>query len=141
MEDIKTDQPKKPATPAANVAPGTEGAPHTGQIEPHSPAANALPNAGASGVSHETVAESVQTTVSTKEPNVLETNIPMTAERISVDENQPLPKSQNKNDVKFKVKYGKDYKGVKKMPEGSVQIVSKELADKFISLGIGSIIK
>lgn len=120
-----------------NIAPGTEGAAHTGLIEPHSEAANELPNGGASGVNR----ESLLPTISTAHPNVLETNIPMTAERISVDENTPLPKSQNPNDVKFKVKYGASYKGEKTLPEGSVQIVSKESAEHFTKIGIGSVIK
>lgn len=47
----------------------------------------------------------------------------------------------NPGDVKFKVNYGADYKGAKEMPEGSVQVVSKESAAHFEKLGIGSIIK
>lgn len=134
------DEIKNEGAPASNIAPGTEGATHTGAIEPHSEAANALPNGGASGVSNEGIAQAVQQTIHTNEPNVHETGIPMTAERISVDEN-PLPKGQHPNDVKFKVKYAKDFKGEKTLPEGSVQVISKESADKFTKLGFGSIIK
>lgn len=146
-EEVKTEAktPEGTKVPASNVAPGTENAPHTGLIEPHSPAANALPNAGASGVSHEQVAgAAVQSTIapySSAEPNVLETNIPITAERISVDENAQLPKTQHPNDVKFKVNYPSDWKGEKSMPQGSVQVVSKESAEYFQSLKIGKIIK
>lgn len=46
----------------------------------------------------------------------------------------------NPNDVTFTVKYGKDYKGDKVMPEGNV-IVSKESAAHFESLGIGKTVK
>jgi hypothetical protein len=40
------------------------------------------------------------------------------------------------NDVIFVVKYPKDYKGAKTMPEGET-VVSKELAEQFTGLGIG----
>lgn len=50
------------------------------------------------------------------------------------------PTSTHPNDVFFKVKYPKDWEGEKTMPEGVV-VVSKESAEHFASLGIGSIVK
>lgn len=47
---------------------------------------------------------------------------------------------KNPNDVEFDVKYPKDYKGVKHMPEGIV-VTSKESAEIFTAQGIGSIVK
>lgn len=44
----------------------------------------------------------------------------------------------NPNDVLFNVKYPKDWKKEKSMPEGVV-VVSRETADHFTSLGIGKI--
>lgn len=124
----------KTNSPAENIEPGTEGAQHTGLMEPHSPAANSLPNAGASGI----IKPADQ--IRTNEPNVLETNIPMSSNPI-VDETTPLPPYQNPNDVKFKVKYSAGFKGQKTMPEGSIQIISKESAAHFTKIGIGSVIK
>lgn len=74
------------------------------------------------------------------EQNPLELGITMTSEAISTDEN-PLPKASHPNDVKFKVKYKGNFEGEKTMPEGSVQVVSKESAEHFAKLGIGSVIK
>jgi len=79
-------------------------------------------------------------TVSTNEPNVLETNIPMSSTPI-VDERTALPPTQNPNDVKFKVKYDSSFKGAKTLPEGSIQVVSKESAEHFTKLGIGKVVK
>lgn len=59
---------------------------------------------------------------------------------ISSNPNVALPNLVNKNDVVFAVKYGKDYKGDRFMPEGNV-VVSKESAAHFESIGIGKIIK
>lgn len=42
------------------------------------------------------------------------------------------------NDVVFEVKYAKDYKGTKAMPEGET-VVSRELAEQFTQLGIGKV--
>jgi hypothetical protein len=56
----------------------------------------------------------------------------ITVENISTD----APKLTNPNDVLFKVKYPKDWKKEKLMPEGVV-IVSKETADHFTKIGIG----
>ena len=47
----------------------------------------------------------------------------------------------NPNDVKFKVKYQKDFAGIKRHTEGSVLIISKESAEMFQEKGIGQIIK
>ena len=47
----------------------------------------------------------------------------------------------NPNDVNFKVKYKKDFKGVKRHIEGSVLIISKESAEMFEEKGIGHILK
>lgn len=74
------------------------------------------------------------------EQKPLELDINMTSEAISTDEN-PLPKTQHPNDVKFKVKYKGNYEGEKTMAEGSVQVVSKESAEHFTKLGLGSVIK
>jgi len=45
---------------------------------------------------------------------------------------------KNPNDVDFIVKYPEGYGGVRHMPEGLV-VISKEAAEKFTQLGIGSI--
>lgn len=74
------------------------------------------------------------------EQKPLELGTYMTSEAISTDEN-PLPKSQHPNDVKFKVKYKGNFEGEKTMPEGSTQVVSKESAEHFTKLGMGSVIK
>lgn len=47
---------------------------------------------------------------------------------------------ENPANVTFNVQYGKDHKGPKHMPEGPV-VVSKETAEHFEKLGIGSIEK
>jgi hypothetical protein len=60
-----------------------------------------------------------------------------TVERISIG----TPNPPNPNDVQFFVKYPKNWTGEKTMPEGSVQIVSRESADYFVSLKIGNIIQ
>lgn len=44
----------------------------------------------------------------------------------------------NPANVTFNVKYPKEYKGPKHMPEGPV-VVSKETAEHFVKLGIGNI--
>lgn len=46
---------------------------------------------------------------------------------------------KNPNDVDFMVKYPEGYTGNKIMPEGVV-VISKEAAEKFSSLGIGSVV-
>jgi hypothetical protein len=46
----------------------------------------------------------------------------------------------NKNDVKFEVSYGNDFKGKKTMSEG-IHIMSKETAEILISRGYGKIVK
>jgi hypothetical protein len=98
-------------------------------------------NEGASGSATTDIAAGFQQTISTAESSVTESGmLTATGERISVDDN-PLSKAQHPNDVKFKVKYAKDFKGDKTLPEGSVQIISKESADKFTKLGFGNIIK
>lgn len=61
-------------------------------------------------------------------------------EAISTDPNVALPKLVNANDVHFNVKYPKEYKGEKLMPEGNM-IVSKESAAHFENIGIGKIVK
>jgi hypothetical protein len=58
---------------------------------------------------------------------------------------QELPKTpsvpyKNPGDVEFEVKYPKDYKGVKHMPEGAVTI-SKESAEQFTAMGIGKVVE
>jgi hypothetical protein len=78
--------------------------------------------------------------VSTSEPNVLETEIPMTSERISSDGNAATAK-RHPNDVRFKVKYSKNFEGEKNFEDGSIQVVSKESGEHFAKLGMGSIIK
>lgn len=78
--------------------------------------------------------------ISTNVPNVLETDIAMTSERISTDSNH-VPTNQHPNDVRFKVKYKKDFEGEKNFEEGAIQIVSRESAEHFAKLGMGSIIK
>lgn len=45
------------------------------------------------------------------------------------------------NDVKFKVKYSKDFKGDRHFKEGDVQVVSKESAEHFTKLGMGAVVK
>ena len=50
------------------------------------------------------------------------------------------PESTNTNDVYFRVKYPKEWKGEKLMPE-DVIVVSKESAEHFTSIGIGKIVK
>lgn len=62
------------------------------------------------------------------------------AEVLSSDPNAVVNPLAHENDVTFNVKYGKDYKGDKLMPEGNV-VVSKESAAHFESLGIGKIVK
>ena len=47
---------------------------------------------------------------------------------------------KNSGDVEFDVKYPKDYKGEKYMPEGVVTI-SKESAAQFTKLGIGQVVE
>lgn len=78
--------------------------------------------------------------VSTVEPNVLETEIQMTSERISSDTNVSAPKA-HPNDVRFKVKYAKNFEGEKNFEDGSIQVVSKESGEHFAKLGMGTIIK
>ena len=58
----------------------------------------------------------------------------VTVENISTN----IPAYTNPNDVLFNVKYPKDWKKEKTMPEGVV-VVSRETADHFTSLGIGKI--
>lgn len=72
-------------------------------------------------------------------PLILEMEIgTVTVEEMSIrGTTQPL----HSNTVQFRVKYPKDYKGSKDMPDGSLQLVSKEVAQKFQSLKIGSIVK
>lgn len=53
---------------------------------------------------------------------------------------EPVPVKHHPNDVWFKIKYPKDYKGPKEMPEGKVIVVSKETADHFKKVGIGAIV-
>lgn len=45
------------------------------------------------------------------------------------------------NDVKFHVKYPSGWKGAKSMEDGSIQVVSLEVAEQLSDLGIGKIIK
>jgi hypothetical protein len=78
--------------------------------------------------------------ISTNEPNVLDTGLEITTENISTDSNA-LPVKGHPNDVRFKVKYGKDFKGEKTLEDGSVHVVSKESAEQFSKAGIGSVIK
>jgi hypothetical protein len=66
-----------------------------------------------------------------------EMGLAVTSERMSTS---TLPSTQNANDVVFEVKYKKSYEGEKTMPEGKV-IISKESAEQFQNLGIGSIVK
>ncbi len=115
-----------------NVAPGTEGAPHTGLVEPHSPAAEALANHGASGVISSPSDPSTRT-VGTS-PVIAEAVINATSEMVA--ESNPLPKSQHPNDVKFKVG-----KATGAWAKDSVQIVSKESAEQFEKGGLGKIVK
>lgn len=63
------------------------------------------------------------------------TSATVTVEALASNKGQSF---KNPNDVDFIVKYPEGYKGNKIMPEGKV-IVSKEAAEKFISLGIGSV--
>lgn len=126
--------PSVSSVPASNIEPGTEGAPHTGLVEPHSPAANALPKGGASGV----VKNDAAVGSNAQEP--LDIGVHATSERITSN-HSPLPKNSNPNDVRFKVAYPKDWKGARDMKDGSVQVVSKESAEHFTKIGIGSVIK
>lgn len=50
------------------------------------------------------------------------------------------PGFKNPNDVKFKVAYAADFKGEKTLPEGETIVASKESAEHFASLGMGSIV-
>lgn len=50
------------------------------------------------------------------------------------------PGFKNPNDVQFKVEYAKDFKGEKTLPEGETITASKESAEHFASLGMGSIV-
>lgn len=50
------------------------------------------------------------------------------------------PGFKNPNDVKFKVAYAEDFKGEKTLPEGETIVASKESAEHFASLGMGSIV-
>lgn len=59
----------------------------------------------------------------------------VTVANTSVDK---VPVQANENDVAFIVKYPSGFKGEKLMPEGDV-IVSKESAEHFLKIGIGSI--
>lgn len=62
------------------------------------------------------------------------------SEVLSTNANAVVNPLAHANDVTFNVKYGKDYKGEKLMPEGNV-VVSKESAAHFESLGIGKIVR
>ena len=46
---------------------------------------------------------------------------------------------RNPNDVEFEVKYPEGYAGQRIMPEGPV-VISKEVAEKFTSMGIGKVV-
>ena len=96
-------------------------------------------NGGESKLPEEPLLQTSGSVVNTTEPNVLETEFPVTSERISTDGNY-VPKAHS-NDVRFKVKYAKDFKGDKNFEEGSIQVVSKESGEHFAKLGMGSIIK
>ena len=61
----------------------------------------------------------------------------VTVENFSVGE---APKITNPNNVYFRVKYPKEWKGAKLMPEDVIE-VSKESAEQFTSIGIGKIVK
>lgn len=50
------------------------------------------------------------------------------------------PGYKNPNDVKFKVKYAANFQGEKTLPEGDTITASKESAEHFASLGMGSIV-
>ena len=50
------------------------------------------------------------------------------------------PGFKNPNDVNFKVAYAADFKGEKTLPEGETIVASKESAEHFASLGMGSIV-
>lgn len=50
------------------------------------------------------------------------------------------PGFKNPNDVQFKVEYAKDFNGEKTLPEGETITASKESAEHFASLGMGSIV-
>lgn len=77
-----------------------------------------------------------QETANKQEATISNLGIETTIQNMSRGDKTP----NNPGDVKFKVKYSKDYKGKKLMPEGEV-IISKESADHFVSLGIGSIVE
>lgn len=61
----------------------------------------------------------------------------ITSERITTS---TLPTTEHPNSVVFEVKYKKGYEGEKTMPVGKT-IVSREVAEHFESIGIGSIVK
>lgn len=71
----------------------------------------------------------------------MEKSISHTTSTVTVDVLQGIKGKPftNPNDVSFDVKYPKDFKGQKLMPEGIV-IVSKESAEQFKALGIGDIV-
>jgi hypothetical protein len=60
---------------------------------------------------------------------------------VSVISEQKTVTPPHPDDVTFKVAYGKDYKGVKIMPEGEETVMNKDLAADFESRGIGHIVK
>jgi hypothetical protein len=62
----------------------------------------------------------------------------VTVENFSTTEE---PRTTHPNDVRFKVSYPKNWEGEKPLPEGSIQIVSKESAEHFTSLKFGRVIK
>lgn len=82
--------------------------------------------------------EEIKTASAKEEINTLEIGV-ANMEQLSTNSNV-IPAWSNPNDVTFIVSYGKDWKGDKPMPEGSV-VVSQETADHFIFLKIGKIAK
>jgi hypothetical protein len=129
--DIHAPAANAPEATIGSAAVTNPGAP----ITPHSPAAEALPNHGASGVIGGV------NTLTTGAPEVKATELPLQATQEAMTEGMAFPKNQNPNDVKFKVKHSPTFKGTKTFEEGSVQIISKESADQFTKLGMGSVIK
>lgn len=52
------------------------------------------------------------------------------------DHNRPT----HPNDVKFQVAYDKAFKGDRHLEDGAIIVVSREVAEQFTSLGIGSVV-
>lgn len=81
-------------------------------------------------------------TIAEKAPPVIELpEMSVTVQEMSRGE-KPADRPNHPNTVAFKVQYPKDYPSDKKgMKDGDIVYISKEVAEKFIKLKIGSIVK